>query len=180
MPNRNETASALAAAFALAADGRAVFPMTFAKRPACAHGVHDASRDPAVIRLFAARGAALVAIATGTPSGIAVLDVDRQHGGAAWWREHGGQLPRTFAYRSWSGGMHLWFLHRPGLRTCVLSEGVERRAEGARAIFWPAAGLPILSDADPAPWPIRLEPPPPPAWRPPPAASSSPPCRRRR
>ena len=170
MPNRNETASALAAAFTLAADGRAVFPMTFAKRPACAHGVHDASREPAVIRrLFAARGAALVAIATGTPSGIAVLDVDRQHGGAAWWREHRGQLPRTFAYRSRSGGMHLWFLHRAGLRTCVLAEGVERRGEGASAIYWAAAALPILSAAPPAPWPDWLEPPPRPAWTPPPA-----------
>ncbi len=163
---------AIFAALALADKGRAVFPMNRQKRPTCAHGVLDATRDPAVIRrLFAASGAALVAIATGTPSGISVLDIDRQHGGAAWWQEHRNHLPATFCYRTRSGGLHLWFAHRPGMRTCVLAAGVERRGEGASAIYWPGAGFPILCGADPAPWPEGLEPPARPAWTPPPAPS---------
>ena len=159
---------AIFAALALADKGRAVFPMNRHKHPVCPHGVKDATRDPAAIRcLFAAHGAVLVAVATGEPSGISVLDIDRQHNGATWWSTNRDKLPATFCYRSRSGGLHLWFLHRPGLRTCTLSEGVERRGEGASAIFWPSAGLPILSVADPAPWPNWLEPPPRPAWIPP-------------
>lgn len=161
----------IAAALALAAEGRAVFPMSLAKRPTCAHGILDASTDPTTIRrLFAAPGAALVAVATGTPSGISVLDVDHQHNGGAWWQEHRDRLPPTFTYRSRSGGMHQWYLNRPGLRTCILAEGVERRGERASAIWWPGAGLPVLCDAPPAPWPLWLEPPPPPTWTPPVAA----------
>ena len=160
----------MGAALALAADGRAVFPMSRDKRPTCPHGKDDASTDPEVIRtLFAARGPELVAIATGTPSGISVLDIDRQHGGGVWWIANRDRLPATFAYRTRSGGMHLWFLHRSGLRTCILAEGVERRGDGASAIYWPGAGLPILCDTPPAPWPDWLEPPPRPAWTPPPA-----------
>ena len=162
---------AIFAALALAAQGRAVFPMNRHKHPVCRHGVKDATRDPDVIsRLFAAHGAVLVAVATGEPSGISVLDIDRQHNGATWWGANRDKLPATFCYRSRSGGLHLWFLHRPGLRTCTLSEGVERRGEGASAIYWPSTGLPILSVADPAPWPNWLEPPPRPAWIPPVAA----------
>ncbi len=172
MPRSNEIAPALAAALRLAAEGPAVFPVTRAKRPACPHGKDDATTDPTEIkRLFAARGAALVAIATGAPSGISVLDIDRQHDGATWWSANRERLPATFAYRTRSGGMHLWFLHRPGLRTCIVAEGVERRGEGASAIYWPATGLPILADAAPAPWPLWLEPAAPPAWTPPPAPS---------
>ena len=171
MSRRNETTPVLAAALALAADGRPVFPMTAQKRPTCQHGVKDASTDPTEIwRMFAARGTALVALATGTPSGISVLDIDRQHGGGAWWQANRDRLPATFTYRTRSGGLHLWFLHRPGLRTCILAEGVERRGEGASAIYWPAAGFPMFCDAAPAPWPQWLEPPPP-AWEPPPAPS---------
>jgi len=163
---------ALAAALALAGDGRAVFPMTLAKRPACTHGVLSATGDPDVIRrLFAARGATLVAMATGTPSGIAVLDIDRQHNGATWWQAHRDRLPTTFTYRSRSGGLHAWYLHRPGLRcsTSAIAPGIDVRADGGSAIYWPAAGFPILSDAPPAPWPSWLEPPARPAWTPPPA-----------
>lgn len=159
------------AALALAAAGRAVFPMTSGKRPTCPHGVKDATTDPDTIRrLFGAPGATLVAIATGTPSGIAVLDIDKQHNGATWWRANRDRLPGTYTYRSRSGGLHLWFVHRAGLRTCIIAEGVERRGEGASAIHWPSVGYPVLCDADPAPWPPGLEPPPPPAWTPPPAA----------
>ena len=161
----------ITAALVLGAEGRAVFPMSADKRPACRHGVKDATRDPDVIRrLFTTPRASLVAVATGMPSGISVLDIDRQHGGAVWWAAHRARLPATFTYRSRSGGLHLWFLHRPGLRTCILAEGVERRGEGASAIYWPGAGLSVLRDAPPAPWPAWLEPPPRPAWTPPPAA----------
>ena len=162
----------LASALALAARGWPCFPMTRAKRPACPHGVLDATADPeALRRLFAARGAALAAIATGAPSGVSVLDIDRQHGGGAWWSANRERLPPTLAWRTRSGGLHLAFVHRPGLRSSVarIAPGVDIRAEGGGAIFWPATGLPILADLPPARWPEWLVPPPPPppvpAWR---------------
>jgi Bifunctional DNA primase/polymerase, N-terminal len=171
-PNATARQAIVAAALALAAEGRAVFPMTAAKRPTCRHGVKDATTDPQIIlELFRVNSAVLVAVATGTPSGISVLDVDQQHGGLTWWSANRDRLPPTLAYRSRSGGLHAWFVHRPGLRTCILADGVERRAEGASAIYWPASGLPVLCDAPPAPWPEWLAPPPPPAWTPPVAAS---------
>jgi hypothetical protein len=47
------------------------------KTPACRHGFRDASLDPAEIaRLLSEPGAALLAIATGEPSGIVAIDID--------------------------------------------------------------------------------------------------------
>jgi hypothetical protein len=106
--------SVLAHALDLAARGRAVFPMvTATKRPACKHGVHDATRCTEIIRSWFSRPGLVPAVATGEPSGVVVLDLDRQHNGAVWWRDHRDRLPATEIYRTRSGGLHLVFLHRP-------------------------------------------------------------------
>jgi len=146
----------LEAALALAAQGLAVFPMQVkTKRPACAHGVRDATRDAATVRRWFARPGVVPAIATGEPSGLAVLDIDRQHGGGTWWQANRQRLPATWTWRSRSGGLHLAFRHRAGLRSSVgiIAPGVDVRAGGASAIYWPAAGLPVLCEAEPASWP---------------------------
>jgi hypothetical protein len=152
----------------LTARGIATFPMTSAKTPLSgSHGVKDASTDPGrLAELFSDRRAELVAIATGKPSGISVLDIDRQHDGLTWWQENRDRLPATFAYRTRSGGLHLWFRHHPELRTTpigAIGTGIEIRSTGASAIYWPATGLPVLCDAPPAVWPDWLMPPPKPA-----------------
>ncbi len=166
------TSSLLSAALHLAERGRSVFPMSKTKRPLCAHGVKDASRDPEVIRRWwAAHPDALPAVATGAVSGVVVLDIDRQHNGVAWWKENRNRVPTTESYRTKSGGLHLVFLDRSGAKTLplgALGEGVELRGDGASAIYWAAAGLPVLANLPPAPLPDWLLPPPKPAYVPPP------------
>ena len=172
-PDRENAFSAIDAALSLAEDGWAVFPMSRHKTPLKgSRGVRDASCDPCRIReMFGRPGVALVAIATGTPSGISVLDVDRQHGGLDWLRENLKRLPETLAWRTRSGGVHLIFLHRPELRTTPLGKigtGIEIRASGASAIYWPAQGFEYLCAGPIAPFPDWLLPPPRPAYAPPP------------
>jgi hypothetical protein len=149
-------------ALALAAQGRHVFPMSLAKRPANSNGVKGATRDPAALRAWFTRPGLIPAIATGEPSGIVALDVDAQHGGLAWLAQTRDRLPETEIYETKSGGQHWIFEHRPGLPTIGLNRigaGVELRSTGASAIDWRAIGLPRISDAPPAPFPEWLLPP---------------------
>jgi hypothetical protein len=173
-PENSNAKSPIGHALALAARGVACFPMTSHKTPLKdSHGVKDASTDPSRLHdLFATPRAELVAIATGEPSGVSVLDIDKQHDGLRWWEENRHRLPETFAYRTRSGGVHLWFRHRPELRTIAIGQigpGIEIRSTGSSAIYWPSIGLETLSDAPPADWPDWLLPPPKPAWTPAPA-----------
>jgi hypothetical protein len=152
----------------LAKRGIATFPMGRAKAPLKgSHGVRDATTDPTrLAELFADRRAELVAIATGQPSGISVLDVDQQHNGLAWWLENRNRLPSTWAWRTRSGGLHIAMKHRPELRTAAIGQigvGIEIRSTRSSAIYWPCVGLPTLCDAPPAEWPSWLLPPPRPA-----------------
>ncbi len=163
--------SALNAALDLAARGIAIFPMSRAKTPlAGSHGVKDATTDPArLAELFNNPRAALVAIATGTLSGISVLDIDRQHDGLIWWQENRHLMPSTWAWRTRSGGLHIAMLHRSELRTVPVGKvgtGIEIRSTGSSAIYWPASGFPTLCDAPPAAWPDWLLPPPKPSYTP--------------
>jgi hypothetical protein len=50
------------------------------------------------------------------------------------------------------------FQHRPGMR-CWSGRpvpGIDGRGDGGYVIWWPAAGLPVLCDAPPLPWPDWL------------------------
>ncbi len=151
--------------------GLSVFPMSRAKTPLKdSRGVHDATTDPArLAELFNNPRAELVAIATGTPSGISVLDIDRQHDGLIWWQENRHRMPSTRAWRTRSGGLHIAMKHRPELRTVAIGQigqGIEIRSTGSSAIYWPASGFPTLCDTPPAAWPSWLLPPPRPAPEP--------------
>jgi hypothetical protein len=68
------------------------------------------------------------------------------------------QLPDTRTHRTRSGGLHLFFRHAPGLRNSAsrLAPGCDVRADGGYVIWWPAAGLPVLSAAPAALWPDQL------------------------
>ncbi len=150
---------ALTAAIALAKRGIFTFPMTIRKTPLRgSHGVRDATCDPdALRRLFSDPHAELCAIATGRPSGIIVLDVERS--GSIWVENNSWRLPPSLVWQSRSGGQHWAFRHPAPLRTvplCRIHHGVELRADRASAIFWPGAGFPFLNRCKPAALPDWL------------------------
>jgi hypothetical protein len=114
----------------------------------------------------------LVGIRTGEASGLAVLDVDAKHAAATqWYAENRNRLLPTRAHRTPGGGIHLIFAHVDGLRCSQsrIARGVDVKAEGGYAIWYPAVGLPVLCEGPLAPWPAWLlaqlkpkAPPPPP------------------
>ena len=114
----------------------------------------------------------LIGVRTGAQSDFDVLDLDAKHNEARrWWKEHRRHLPETRVHRTRSGGLHLLFQHSPRVRCTAgkIALGVDTRGEGGYVIWWPAAGLPILSGAPRAPWPSWLLD----LLRPPPAPTGS-------
>jgi len=158
----------LSAALRLLSDGYAVFPCRDDKRPACPHGFKDAvsasnmdtgDAQNRLRDLWRQYPGALVGVVTGAPSGVVVLDIDRKPGASAWWASHRTQLMPTRVHRTRSGGLHLLYVDPCGLRCSAskIAPGIDVRADGGYVIWWPAAGLPVLSGAlVPAPWPPWL------------------------
>jgi hypothetical protein len=95
----------------------------------------------------------LVGVLTGAPGGFDVLDIDPE--GLGWF--DGQHLPLTRTHQTRRGGLHLWFRHALGLRKSEgkIAPGVDVRADGAMAIWWPREGLPVC-DAPVAEWPEWL------------------------
>lgn len=154
--------------------GYSPFPCNANKTPACPNGFYDSSKDPdQIIRLWKRHPAPLIGIRTGAASGIDVLDVDPKHQPARlWWQRRASRLPVTRAYRTQSGGAHLYFRNAEGVRNSEgrICKGVDVRGEGGYCIFWFAAGLPCIGGEPPADWPEWLldearPPPKPPAPR---------------
>lgn len=116
-----------------AARGWPVFPCHWVgerrKRPLTAHGLHDASRDPAIIAGWWRRWPeALIGVPTGRAIGAVVLDVDvkddRANGFDTLDTLGFAILPETPMVHTASGGLHLYF---------VAPEGVDfRNTGGAR------------------------------------------------
>jgi hypothetical protein len=148
---------ALERALDRAMEGLACFPCNADKSPACVRGFRSASADPAVLEyLWQCHPAPLVGIATGTASNLDILDIDAKHAQARdWWEAHRTRLLPTRAQRTRSGGIHLFFRHRPGMRcsTGRVARGVDIRADGGYIIDWRSAGLPVLSFDPVAQWP---------------------------
>jgi hypothetical protein len=174
----------LQAALELAAQGYACFPCNTNKLPTPPRdkdpdgkpidgtgGLKKATKDAAQLRdLWSRHGAPLIGVATGKISGIDVLDIDtaRHPEATAWLEQNRARLPNTRMHQTGSGGLHLVFQHGDNLNNSAgkLCIGIDTRCNGGYAIWWPAAGLPVLCDAAPAPWPSwllrRLNPPAPP------------------
>jgi hypothetical protein len=144
MPDRERQAELIEAAVAYAGRGFPVFPCK-GKVPLTEHGFQDASTDPEAVMTWWTRWpTANVGMPTGEASGIVVLDVDVQHGGAgtltALEREH-GKLPATVEILTPSGGRHYWFSHQPLRSTVgVLGDGIDTRGEGGYVVLPPSVG----------------------------------------
>jgi hypothetical protein len=152
--------SELDAALALGAQGYPVFPCRMNKRPACSGGFYAAVTSADDIReLWRESHGDLIGVPTGLSAAFDCLDIDAKHELAhAWWNRHRDDIPPTRAHRTRSGGIHLLF--RPdGLMQCSagkLAAGVDTRGSGGYIIWWPAAGYPILDQAELNYWPDWL------------------------
>jgi len=153
-----EVSCLLAAAVTL---GLPTFPCLGNKAPACPHGFHDAVVDPIALRqLWDRHPGPLIGVPTGAASGIDVYDIDapRHTEAEEWWEHHCHRLPATRVHQTASGGRHLLFQHATSLRSWTGRPvtGIDGRADGGYAIWWPATGQPVLCDAPLAEWPAWL------------------------
>jgi hypothetical protein len=150
----------LAQALELIPAGYACFPCHANKLPATPHGFLDATKDAGeLLALFRRYPGPLIGVATGVASGFDVLDLDAKHPEASsWWRDNRYRLPNTRTHRTRARGLHLLFRHAEGVRNTAsrIASGVDTRGDGGFAIWWPAAGLPVLCDAPLAFWPDWL------------------------
>src|SRR6516165_6914871 len=117
-------------------DALPIFPCNEAKEPLVARGFKSALMN------VKHDGWPLIAFPTGEASGIDVLDIDPR--GRDWFDVNFDALPTTRAHQT-QRGLHLLFKHAPGLRcsTSKISAGIDVRAQGGYAIWWPREGLPI-------------------------------------
>jgi hypothetical protein len=137
-----------------------VFPCRADKTPACEHGFDDAVADQAGIDrlwsgVWARNRPALIGVATGVISGIAVIDIDPRRGGDRWFFENRDRLPKTRTHETQSFGQHLIYRQLPGLRCSKdqIAPGVEIKADGGYVIWWPSHGCRVLCEGPVAQFP---------------------------
>lgn len=132
----------LSFALAYARNAWSVFPCAD-KRPLIEGGFKSATTNEATIHEWWARWPdAQVAIATGTVSGLGVLDVDPRNGGddsySAMVAEH-GSLPETKEVLTGGGGRHFYFtLGRPCPSRASIYPGIDLKADGGYVIAPPS------------------------------------------
>jgi Bifunctional DNA primase/polymerase, N-terminal len=184
--------SIVRAALAYAAHGWAVFPVhgsvaggcdcgapdcsSPGKHPLTRRGLKDATTDTGVVAGWWKRWpAANLALATGSASGVVVIDVDLPQGdhSLAKLLEAGYELPDTLTVRTGSGGLHLYYAEPevslgnsagrlPGAELQL--PGVDLRGEGGYVVAPPSLHVSgssyqwIDGDAGLAPAPAWLRP----------------------
>lgn len=139
-------------ALRLAQAGWAVIPLR-GKIPATAHGVKDATTQPAQIERWWAHTAHN--IGARVPASLVVLDVDPQNGGslAALESAAGVSLPETLTTHSGrgTGGQHRYYLHPGGpLTSSRLPDGIDVKTDRGYCVMppslHPATGQPYWWD----------------------------------
>jgi hypothetical protein len=155
--------SSLDQALQLAELGYRTFFCKLDKTPTTLHGFLNATADVGgVFDQWSLRPGPLVAIATGAGGVMEVdvvdVDVGKHLGARLWLHLNRSRLPPTRIHRTRSGGFHLFFRHRPGMRCSIshVAVGVDIRADGGYAVWWPYAECEVVSAAVPAPWPDWL------------------------
>lgn len=127
--------------------GWVVFPLSFgSKLPAIkgGKGFKDGSSDEAKIDEWNTKfPKANIAIVTGIPSGIAVVDVDPRNGGAASMNKLAGEgllFPQCPEARTGNGGRHLFFRLPDGLKPSKdrLGKGIDIKSTGGYVVGAPS------------------------------------------
>ena len=142
----SESAALLQAALAYQARGWSVLPLwPGSKRPLVAWRELQAARPTAeAVRGWWRRWPdANVGIVTGAVSGLAVLDVDPDHGGTqslATREARHGPLPATVEAVSGGGGRHFYFRSpgRPVASRAALAAGIDLRGDGGVIVAPPS------------------------------------------
>ena len=138
------TEALLDAALEYASAGWAVLPLApGGKTPISAHGVKDATKDSDRIRAWWTETPdANVGVATGSVSGITVLDVDRKLGkdGFATLGTLGIKPTGTLWQMTQSGGVQILFAYAPGVKNTVgrLGVGIDTRGDGGYVVVPPS------------------------------------------
>ena len=138
------TTTKLDAALSYASWGWHVLPLIpNDKRPASAHGVHDATTDADQIKRWWAQNPNYnIGIAAGEKSGIVVFDIDPRNGGDESWddftTEHGA-VPDGICQLTAGGGQHYIAQWRDGLKSCELRKGVDFLAGGRYFVVAPSS-----------------------------------------
>ena len=123
--------------------GWAVLPIQpGSKLPASAHGVKDASTDPAQIRAwFEGRPDLNLAVAAGRASGLICFDIDPRNSGdaswGAWLAMHGPHDDGPHALTA-GGGSHFIAAYDPTWRSSKLAQGVDLLSDGRYFLVWPS------------------------------------------
>lgn len=120
--------------------GLQVFPLRAREKIPLAgsSGFKDATLDPSALRRWWGNGSDHgIAVATGTRSRVAVLDVDPRNGGAASLERllalH-GPLPPTPTVATGGGGTHYYFRCPDPLAGRVLADGIDLKADGGYVV----------------------------------------------
>lgn len=144
------------------------------KHPRVRSGVKDATTNPLLVAEWFSRWPkANLAVATGSISGLFVVDIDPKNDGDEAFRElerEHGPLPRAIACITGSLGEHIYFQHPGGtVRNSPLGRGLDIRGDGGyvvvppslhvsgRSYSWNVDAEPSSGSLTPAPgWLLRL------------------------
>jgi hypothetical protein len=140
-----------------------VFPCNYLKVPCNKHAFKEAVTDKYEIKELFNKykySAALIGVPTGERIGFDIFDLDtKKHPEEVriWLKDHKHLIPQTRAHKTESGGVHYLFNHYKNLKlwNAVPVPGVDGRANGGYAIWWPAAGYEI-NDKPILDWPEEL------------------------
>lgn len=128
-------------ALAYAASGLSVFPcVPGSKRPACAHGVKDATTDPERIRAWWTDSPNSNIGADPSSIGCFVVDTDPPLGDQELFALElsEGSLPPTLTFKSPRGGKHYWFKGGIGNSTSRLGLNIDTRGAGGYVLMPPS------------------------------------------
>lgn len=102
------------------------------------HGFYAATTEPERLEAMAAAvPGGLLAVRTGAPSGLVVVDIDPEHGGAV---DHEVMAP-TYTVGTGSGGWHLYYAHPGGRvpsRPLPGYAGIDIKADGGYVVVPPS------------------------------------------
>lgn len=130
--------------------GWPVFPVSHSKAPLTPHGFKDATKDrDTIIGWWKQWPDALLAIPTGTESGLFILDIDPD--GAEWYAERATEFACGYIVKT-RRGHHLYYRMPEGAelgrRIGCPVPGVDVLAGNGYAVYWPACGNETVGDPD--------------------------------